>query len=86
MFAVDKVMSYRATVSKSPVSEADKNKKKQNNLMKIKPKRKKCARERIYLGKFQDDLNFLSDFVEFQRLCQQQMKTKYTVKNMISST
>ena len=73
-------MSILANAAKPPLASAEKNKKKENNLKKIKQKRKRSAREKIYLGQFQEDLNFLEDFVEFQRLCQHQTKTPYTVR------
>ena len=63
----------------SPEKINKKENKKENILTKFKPRRKKTAREKIYLGKFEDDLSFLEDFVDFQKLCQQQTKTQYTV-------
>ena len=82
MFPVDKVVSMKiqANPAKPSIATAEKNKKKENTIKKIKQKRKRSVREKIYLGQFQDDLNFLEDFVEFQKLCQQQTKTQYTVK------
>ena len=73
-------MNTPASPAKPSPATTEKNKKKENNLKKIKQKRKKSAREKIYLGQFQEDLNFLEDLVEFQKLCQQQTKTQYTVK------
>ena len=83
MFLVEKVVSTNILLvnpTKPSLATGDKNKKKENNLKKIKPKRKRSAREKIYLGQFQEDLYFLEDFVEFQKVCQQQTKTKYTVR------
>ena len=77
---VDKVMSSRETPSKPSASGPEKQKKKEINL--LRPRRKKTARERIYLGKFEDDLSFLEDFVEFQKLCQHETKSQYTVPSM----
>ena len=76
-------MNTLASPAKPSPATTEKNKKKENNLKKIKQKRKKSAREKIYLGQFQEDLNFLEDLVEFQKLCQQQTKTQYTVKENI---
>ena len=85
MVPVDKVVSMTilANAAKPPLASAEKNKKKENNLKKIKQKKKRSAREKIYLGQFQEDLNFLEDFVEFQKLCQQQTKTQYTVRKYL---
>ena len=73
-------MSSRETPSKPSASGPEKQKKKEINL--LRPRRKKTARERIYLGKFEDDLSFLEDFVEFQKLCQQDTKSQYTVTQL----
>ena len=84
IFPVEKVVSTNILLvnpaKPSLTPTVDKNKKKENNLKKIKQKRKRSAREKIYLGQFQEDLYFLEDFVEFQKVCQQQTKTKYTVR------
>ena len=82
MFPVDKVVSTNILVNPATAT-SEKNKKKENNLKKIKQKRKRSAREKIYLGQFQEDLNFLEDFVEFQKLCQHQTKTPYTVRKYL---
>ena len=84
MFPVDKVVTnILVNPAKPSLATVDKNKKKENNLKKIKQKRKRSAREKIYLGQFQEDLNFLEDFVEFQKVCQQQIKTQYTVRKYL---